>query len=368
MLFAEFEQHRNNPDAPAPDPSLKVEQAAGGLCAVDGLYPLALEASSGLYPSGHSIQVLDENGLPLGELLTCQGEDFNIPRFSAAYLAAYLADIPSAEYGLPGSFSSDYLLIRNDRLDEYRTQYLEGSPVWGGFQHLTANRTAHIVTSVDPIRARSGIRLPTEIHVESAARSVLQPFAFERFLKLYHLLELSFDLHIVEKIKGLNDDLRGIGKIFSSLESDELNRLKLIIRECRNPDAVVECIRILVQDSRWWDRIETIFFEFGKSGNPVHIDKEQAFLNAIKIAYTFDSIQPSAVISGGHSRSGGGASAAQLKAFHIFTLNLAAYWIYRVRSCVAHNRIGEYVMRDDDEPFVRFFAEPLLRCVLAQVL
>jgi hypothetical protein len=363
MLFTEFEQHRNNPDAPAPDPSLKVERAADGLCVVDGLYPLALEASSELYPAAHSIQVLDENGLILGELLTCQGEEFNIPRFSAGYLASYLADIPSMKYGLPGTFSSDYLLIRTERLDEYRTHYGEGSPVWGGFQHMIASRTAYVVTSVDPIRATRGIRLPTEIHVEAAARSVMQPFAFERYLKLYHLLELSFDLHIVQKIQALKNDLRGIGQIFSSLESQELNRLKLIIQECKEPTAVIECIRKLVADPQWWDGISSIFFEFGKSGNPLTSDRHRPFLDAIKNGYTFDNIQPVAGIQGGRP-----PSPAQQKAFEVFSLNLAAYWIYRVRSSIAHNRIGEYVMRDEDEPFVSFFAEPLIRCVLAQVL
>lgn len=363
MLFTDFEQQRNSHDAPAPDPSLNVERAADGLCVVDGLYPLALEASSELYPPAHSIQVLDENGVPLGELLTCQGEEFDLPRFSAGYLAAYLADIPSINYGSPGSFSSDYLLIRSERLDEYRAHYAEGSPVWGGFQHIVASRRTYAATSVDPIRARRGIRLPTEMHVEAAARSVVQPFAFERFLKLYHLLELSFDLHIVQKIQALKNDLRGIGQIFSSLESQELNRLKLIIQESKDPTAIVECIRTLVADPQWWDRIRSIFFEFGKSGNPVASDKHQLFLEAIKSGYTFDNIQPTAGIQGGRP-----PSAAQLKAFEIFSLNLAAYWIYRVRSSIAHNRIGEYVMRDEDEPFVSFFGEPLLRCVLAQVL
>lgn len=40
---------------------------------------------------------------------------------------------------------------------------------------------------------------------------------------------------------------------------------------------------------------------------------------------------------------------------------------YNVRCCTAHNRIGEYVISNDDEGFVVEFAEPLLREVLCQI-
>ena len=48
-------------------------------------------------------------------------------------------------------------------------------------------------------------------------------------------------------------------------------------------------------------------------------------------------------------------------------INIATYWIYRVRSSIAHSRIGEYVMSTSDEEFVVEIAEPLLRSVLVQV-
>lgn len=368
MLFADFDQQNKNTDPPAPDPSLKVESAKDGHCVVDGLYPIALEASSRMYPRAQSISVLDENGLALGELLTCQGEEFNLPGFSAGYLAAYLMDIPSERYGQPGLFSSDYLLIHSDRLDEYQRSYADGSPVWGGFQQVRNRRSAAVATSGNPITAIKGITLPTDIHTEAAARSVVQPFAFERYLKLYHLLELSFDLHIVRRIQALNNDLKGIGQIFSSLDSQELKRLRLIIGECKDPNAIVQCIAAVVADPQWHDKIKSVFFDFGKSGNPVKSDKAEDFLVAIKAGYSFANVRSAASIQGPQPSHGKGPSTTQLKAFHTFSLDLAAYWIYRVRSSIAHNRIGEYVMRDEDEPFVTFFAEPLLRCVLAQVL
>jgi hypothetical protein len=208
----------------------------------------------------------------------------------------------------------------------------------------------------------SGVKLPTDIHIEAARRSVVQPFAFERFLKLYHLLELSFDRHIVLKIQALGHDLKGIGKIFSSMDSKELVRLKQIIQESRDGGPVIECIRTLTADVRWRDHIRIVFFEFGKDGNPL-ANKEEDFLSALETGgYTLRSMQSLAGIQSGR------LSEAQQKAFETFSLNLAAYWIYRVRSSIAHNRIGEYLMRAEDEPFVTFFAERLLRCVLTEVL
>ncbi len=47
--------------------------------------------------------------------------------------------------------------------------------------------------------------------------------------------------------------------------------------------------------------------------------------------------------------------------------DVAAYWIYRIRSSIAHSRIGEFLLRDEDEEFVAGFGEPLLVGCLMQV-
>ena len=48
-------------------------------------------------------------------------------------------------------------------------------------------------------------------------------------------------------------------------------------------------------------------------------------------------------------------------------IDIAVYWIYRIRCSIAHNRIGEYVMSIDDEEFVVNVVEPLLKEVLIQL-
>lgn len=43
-----------------------------------------------------------------------------------------------------------------------------------------------------------------------------------------------------------------------------------------------------------------------------------------------------------------------------------AYWIYRVRNSIAHNKLGEYIITKSDEDFVIEFAEPLIREAVIQ--
>jgi hypothetical protein len=363
VRFSEFTACIARGDAPQPDTSLSIGRAPGGDCTVEGLYALPLEATSTIFPHGNAIIVCDDHGVPLGHLLTCQGDEFAIPQFSAAYLTAYLAEVDSENYGRPGRFERDYFLVHQDRLEEYRSEFMASSSIWGGFKHLDAQpRAVQITTSASTIFAKRGVKLSSDVHIETASRAVMQPQAFERFLKLYHLVELTFDQEIVRRIQSLGADLKGIGQILSNYESKEFDRLKQIVGQCSNAPEVVACIRDLCADTRWHSSIKTIFFDYGKHGNPL-VGKEIDFFAALSsTGFTLDGFKSFASVARGQSKE------AEQRSFETFALALAAYWIYRVRSSIAHSRIGEYVMRSDDEPFVAFFAEKLLRSVLCGLL
>ena len=95
---------------------------------------------------------------------------------------------------------------------------------------------------------------------------------------------------------------------------------------------------------------EKIFFDFGKESNPIN---DYAKLNA--------------VIGGGgftqsrcHTQNLGKAN------YDNFICNVAAYWIYRTRSSIAHSKIGEYIMGDADEEFVVEAIEPLIKEIIRQ--
>jgi hypothetical protein len=363
MQFQEFMDCIALEAAPRPDPSLSIQAASDGACLVDGFYALPLESTSSIYPRNSNFSVSDEAGTVIGDLLTCRGEEFSLARFSALYLAAYLNEVSKEQYGQRGRFARDYLLVYESQLHEYRRDFMDSTAVWGGFQHANVpigKPSAQLSTT--SIIARTGVKLASDIHLETAGRSVMQPYAFERFLKLYHLLELTFDQEIVKKIQALGDDLRGIGKILSNYADKELDRLKQILTSCTKPSEVIACIQEICADNRWHDNIRTIFFDYGKNGNPLS-GKTHLFITMLKTdGYTIQGLKELGIIPGGKNRG------TEQKLFEHFSLDLAAYWIYRVRCSIAHSRIGEYVMRSEDEAFVALFAEKLLRCVLVLVL
>ncbi|MBK7129689.1 MAG: hypothetical protein IPH66_10055 [Crocinitomicaceae bacterium] len=96
-----------------------------------------------------------------------------------------------------------------------------------------------------------------------------------------------------------------------------------------------------------------MFIHFGKSKSDIHLT------NLIK----FQSVV-----------SSGSFSQANLQAIKVpatsdynkFIINVTAYWIYRIRCSIAHNKIGEYHLSWNDENFIVDFGEPLLKEVLIQ--
>lgn len=361
MLYVDYRKIIRAEEASRPDSSLTIGRL-NGVCVVDGLYPLPVMCASSSIPRGAAIDAQDEQQQALGMLLTCKDEEYALGKFGAAHLAAYLFEITPDQYSQPGSFSSDYFLVKRERLKEYRDKFMASSAIWGGFWHKEQNAasTAVVPLTPQPIVARAGIKMPTTLHQAAARRSAMLPYAFERYLKLYHLLELSFDHDTVERIRSLGDDLHGIGQILSQHKRDELDRLKqLIIEKCADRGAIASCIEEICKDRKWDVTTRDIFFEFGKDGNPF-VDKQAQFEQMITgPGFTKRGAESSGIISVRESKQG---------AFEILTLKTAAYWIYRVRCSIAHNRIGEYVMKPQDEEFVEQFAERLLRQVLATVL
>jgi len=45
---------------------------------------------------------------------------------------------------------------------------------------------------------------------------------------------------------------------------------------------------------------------------------------------------------------------------------ISAYWVYRIRCSIAHNKIGEYILNYKDEEFLVNCAEPFLKEIVFQ--
>jgi len=361
MFYLDYKSIAQAEGPNLPDPSLTIGSVEG-VCTVDGLYPLPIICASSSFSNGTVIDVQDEQNHALGMILMCKDEEYELQKFGAAYLSAYLFEVAPDQFAQVGKFSRNYFLVRTERIKEYRARFMESSAVWGGFWHSDLETLHHseAAQAPQPIVAWSGIVMPTSLHKAAAQRSAMLPFAFERYLKLYHLLELSFDHDTVERIKKLGDDLHGIGQILSQHKRDEFDRLKqLVIEKCSDRGVIAKCIEEICKERKWDPTTRAIFFAFGKDGNPFS-DKQNQFEQMIRgPGFSLQGAKKSGILSGKEPKQ---------EAFEILCLKTAAYWIYRVRCSIAHNRIGEYVMKPQDEEFVEQFAEKLLRQVLGTVL
>jgi hypothetical protein len=141
-----------------------------------------------------------------------------------------------------------------------------------------------------------------------------------------------------------------------------INRLSQIVATTNSPDKIVRCLAALCSDAQWHTQIQSIFFDFGKDGNPLD-GKGTEFIRAIASSGFSPQILTDIGIVNRNTNN-----ALLVQRLEELAIRLSTYWIYRVRCSIAHSKIGEYVMTSRDEPFVALFAEPLLRCVLETTL
>ena len=326
-----------------------------GLLVVNQKLALQLHSVSSVYSGQSEIEVHDSSGGLLGILCLCQGLSIDLSKMTEAQMVCYLNEIEKDYYGQPYQIQNNYFVLGVDRFENYSHSYLSTSFLWGGFVHAEHGIKKPYTQEISSIVAISNINLPTTYHVEAGIRGIVQPFAFERFLKFYHLLELLFDFDTVEKIKGLADDLRGVGQILSAYDINEVERLKYVIdNRCRDYDAIAEKLNGAFLSDGFLKKSKTIFFEFGKEHNPFKDEREQKFDELVSKG-GFTEVNAKEI-----------KLASNREQYEKLILNVAVYWLYRIRCSIAHNRIGEYVMIMDDEEFVVEFAEPLARELLIQ--
>jgi hypothetical protein len=113
---------------------------------------------------------------------------------------------------------------------------------------------------------------------------------------------------------------------------------------------------LLIKSAGFSVEREELFHKYGKAGDPISDDvKWGRFVKEIDAGH-FDlaSWKKSKLVSGQDD-------------FDRLAVDISAYWIYRVRSSIAHNRVGEYLLQDKHTIFLRDFAEPLLLETVSQI-
>jgi hypothetical protein len=239
-------------------------------------------------------------------------------------------------------------------------EVLQTSAAWGGF--VTFEDALPIATSINDVESaiiKAG-RLShprTTRHKLALQRATESPVAIDRFLHLYHFLELDFDHELVERVKAANiENTTELNRILSR-GRDELDRLHLVLEGFGDFNSL-EAIFSSLQEHN--DVALNVFYEYGKEHNPLKDRDSFEALFGTNPAVTQDSLNRIKE----RNKLNVNFTARQ-EEYHKFLIKLACYWIYRIRCCIAHNKIGEYHMQTpEDMRFVSEFGEPLVRLLI----
>ncbi len=298
---------------------------------------------------------------------TMSSVDMSTPK-----MCAYLVDVNTNIFDmlwLNYSLSKDYLVIEEQFYEEYLS-YKKTSILWSGFYHEDDKVVNEpLPQAKTEITCLPNLELPTNFHHDNAQRAIAQPYAFERFLKNYHLLELLFDYKVIQDIADNRHDIKVAGSILhkSYKENEELDRLQYVLANCSDANKLIEKLNNI---THFQDLAVSIFFQYGKKGNPF---STQDRFNEILLNPTLFQESSFYVLKNNipeiNNKTGLPKLKHQKEDHKTYILEVTAYWIYRIRSSIAHSKIGEFLLSSNEPAHERFmieFAEPLLQEVLIQ--
>ncbi|WP_122558664.1 hypothetical protein [Pseudomonas viridiflava] len=306
------------------------------------------------------IDINDEHGNLLGVLCPtgATGDIYSVNELSAHKLNAFIHDIDDDQFGLSQShnFKSHYLLIHKDFITRYVSDFLESAPIWGGFTHKP--RSPRYKKSITKIVMSRKMFTPTIRHNADLEKAISAANGFDRFLKYYHQLELLFDVIFVSKVRGLpKHSIEGFSNVVKDYQKKELESLKGIFKDYATDSKAL--LSIMASCTPYTTTMEAVFQDHSKDGNPVTSDQTKwanllIFLQGND--HTHSKAKQLSLISKDTSNS-----------LDQFILNLTAYWIYRIRCSIAHNKIGEFMFSDSHEEFIVEIGEKLLKEVIMQI-
>ena len=304
------------------------------------------------YDCSISTKILDEEENKLGEILYLQKQpSMEVTGMIEVQYSCLLLEIETEEISESHyQFKYDYLIIEKEFLNLYLTHYKLKSPIWGGFFHIDElpNTEFNKIISLNEIIANKDISLINN-YKEILEQIVLESNPFSRYLRLYHLLELQFDMHTAYLIKKMLEDGGKEKEISDTLRDyarEDIERLKSIFK------IKVDKTKLDPYLSKLLDHRETakkIFYYKEKESNP------------FRSVEKFEKLFTRTSINQANFDAAFGSTSYDKK-----ILATIAYWIYTVRNCIAHNKLGEYVIGKNDEDFVVEFAEPLIREIVKQ--
>ncbi|MEY4904260.1 MAG: hypothetical protein RI894_1247 [Bacteroidota bacterium] len=354
--------------------------AIEGLFVLNGYIVIPIIVATSLDKVQAFLPVKDSNNTEIATVYLADNGDLDdFLNLSKKLSAIYLCDVSKEDYDNGKMLiQSDYVVIKEEHWNDYFGKYYETAPIWGGFYHQTqTNIAAPKTIPISEIIALENLDYPTDWHKSAAIRAIQQPYVFERFLKKYHLLELLFDYQFADEITSYDaTNAQELVKLITAVQKyqkDEIKRLEAVLGKCTNWEDIRQYLNKIFHYN---NKAKEIFYTFGKESNPLKVegfDGISDFTNMLQsIEYTDDSnlqsihkkLSATKVILTPQEISQ--KEQERIDLYNKFTLKLTAYWVYRVRSSIAHHKIGEYLMTNDDEDFMLNFAEPLLDELIKQ--
>lgn len=343
---------------PEPVPSIIVQHVNGeSYLSVNGFIALPITAISSEYNRANSLPIFDPTGTNMGYLVFTKSiYIFDIAGLGEEQLLIYLTeiDLTSTSIGSDYQFANDYLVIDASNLNMYLTKYFITAPLWGRFCHLSLTAVPHknpspYIKAFDADFTKSTF---ADITINQAVNQYFPP---ERFLKFYHVLEADFDYIIADKLRTISPSASStLGELVNAFGKSEYERLVYILDErITDLTLLVTQLDLIVYHKV---KAETIFYTFTKPTNPL---KDVASFQLLCSRGGFSIANFSGV---------SGINISGPLNYRTFIIKLTAYWIYRIRCCIAHKKIGEYIIQPNDEVLLVEFAEPLIREIIRQYL
>ena len=274
-----------------------------------------------------------------------------------AQYAAYITMIDDAALssGVYPSFAYDCVVVHEQHLESYQRSF-QSSALWGGFTHIGGSReiaNQKVGSKSSEIEIHENCVARTTRHQDCLELAAHAAHPTERFLHLYHYLELDYDYEVVKGIKSLDENNPQKLWDILKLSRDDIDRIQHVLREY---DDFSKLERIFATLRHHESAAIRIFYDYGKESNPlreVNAFREQFILSACINRAELDSIKKTKSLSDNFC--------ATEDSYQFKLIKLACYWIYRFRCSVAHNKLGEYYLnQSDDMSFLIGFAEPLL--------
>ena len=288
-----------------------------------------------------------------GRILFLKNKEYPLGALTREQLLCYITEKPDLTIQDSHKFEKDFLVLKRRSLNTYFVKYKKSSIIWGDYMHIDDVPEISFSETYrsGKVHAHQDINTDYSLYQENLYLSLIEKNPFQRFLKLYHLLEMQFDLHTAEQIKNYlsQKKYREISSKLSQYGREELNRLESIIKDyCKDTEAIATLMNNVDVDT---ETAEDLFYYPGRIVKLVKKDFKKILLRP-------DKFLDKDFISG--SGSGPGLP------YNNIINKTCAYWIYRVRSSIAHNRFGEYILSSSKEAFIVKFAEPLLKEVVKQ--